>query len=107
MTLVLGHQIRREVVPLEELGSLGEAYFEPCYLVDSTFVEVDRPLVEQQTLVVLFQVVDHLAEFSSLVRQSLEVADSLEREVKMAFVAFVELACLDFEAPSTLVEDVG
>lgn len=80
---------------------------EACYQVDFTSLEeVDRPLVEQQTLVVLFQVAGHLAEFSTLVKQSWVVAGCLEDrwEVKKALVA---LACLGFEGPTTLVVDVG
>lgn len=60
--------------------------------------------MEQQTLVVLFLEVGHLAELSSLVKQSWEVADCLGREVEKALVAW---ACLGFVGPTTLVVDVG
>lgn len=55
-------------------------------------------------MVVLYQEVGHLAELSSLVKQSLEVVDCFALELKALVVA---LACLDFEELTTLVVDVG
>lgn len=105
-TLALDHQIRREVVPLVELGPQEVAYFkEACFLVGSTQEVVDPlPLVGQRTLVVLYQEVGRLAELSSLVKQSLEVVDCFALELKALVVAS---ACLDFEELTTLVLDVG